>query len=104
MGPRRRRVAWTQGAKRDLDAAIEFVALESLDGALHILEDMLDSAASLSTLAERGRIVPERGDATVRELLVGRYRLLYQVADSDVIILGVLHQRRDFGRWGGLDG
>lgn len=104
MGPRRRGVVWTEGALSELDAAIEFIAKESLDGALHVLADILNSAESLSTLAERGRVVPERDDPTVREVLVGRYRLLYRVADSDVIILGVLHQRQDFERWGGLGG
>ena len=51
----------------------------------------------------RGRVVPERNDPTVRELLVGPYRLLYHVAESDIVILGVLHQRQDFDRWGRLD-
>ena len=44
--------------------------------------------------------MPERDDPTVRELLVGAYRLLYHVAESDVVILGVLHQRRDLDRSG----
>jgi len=47
-------------------------------------------------LTERGRIVLERGDTTVRELLVGSYRLIYRVSEADVWILGVIHQRRDF--------
>ena len=55
-------------------------------------------------MPDRGRVVPERDDPTVRELLVGPYRLLYYAAESDVAILGVLHQRRDFDRWGRLDG
>ena len=48
--------------------------------------------------------MPERDDPTVRELLVGAYRLLYHVAESDVVILGVLHQRRDLDRSGRSEG
>ena len=48
--------------------------------------------------------MPERDIPQVRELLVEPYRLLYQVTESDVVILGLLHQRRDFERWGGADG
>ena len=103
MGSRRRRVVWSEGARRELDAAIAFVAEDSLGGALRLLEDILSSAESLSHLAERGRVVPERGDSAVRELVSGSYRLLYHVTDSDVVMLGLLHQRRDFDRWGGLD-
>ena len=104
MGSRLRRLVWTEGARRELDAAIAFVADDSLEGAVHLLEDILISAESLLALSERGRVVPERNDPTIRELFVGPYRLVYQVAESDVVILGVLHQRRDFDRWGGLDG
>ena len=100
MGPRRRPVVWTEGARRELDAAITFVADESLEGAIRLLQDILNSADSLHSMPGRGRVVPERDDPTVRELLVGAYRLLYHVAESDVVILGVLHQRRDFDRSG----
>ena len=40
MGPRRRPVVWTEGAPRDLDAAITFVADESLEGAIRLLQDI----------------------------------------------------------------
>ncbi len=103
MGPGHRGVVWTEGARRELDAAIAFIADESLEGAGRLLEDILDSAHSLRSASERGRVVPERDDPMVRELLVGPYRLLYQVAELNVVILGVLHQRRDFDRWGRLD-
>ncbi len=104
MGPRRRRIVWTEGARRELDAAIAFVADESLEGAIRLLEDILHSTDSLDSMADRGRVVPELDDPTVRELLVGPYRLLYHIDEEEVSILGVLHQRRDFDRWGRLDG
>ena len=81
-------------------AAITFVADESLEGAIRLLQDILNSADSLHSMPDWGRVVPERDDATVRELLVGPSRLLYHVAESDVVILGVLHQRREFDRSG----
>ena len=66
MGPRRRRVVWTEGARRELAAAVAFVADESLEGAIRLLEDILNSADSLHSLPDRGRVVPERDDPTVR--------------------------------------
>ena len=71
MGPRRRRVVWTERARRELDAAITFIADESLEGAIRLLQDILNSAHSLHFMPDRGRVVPERDDPTVRELLVG---------------------------------
>jgi toxin ParE1/3/4 len=70
-----------------------------VDAAIRILDRIFESAESLKTMGERGRVVPERGDASVRELLIDPYRLLYAVRESDIVILGVLHQRRDYQGW-----
>jgi len=65
------------------------------------LERLLDAAQSLSELEERGRIVPELANPALRELQVEPYRLIYSVSEPAVVVLGVLHQRRDFGGWDG---
>jgi toxin ParE1/3/4 len=64
-----------------------------------VLTRALKVAESLSTLAERGRIVPEVGDPTVRELFVYDYRLLYRVREDRVVIRAFLHGARDFSQW-----
>jgi plasmid stabilization system protein ParE len=46
-------------------------------------------------MAERGRVVPELEEPTVRELIVGRYRLIYEIDGADVNILGLIHGARD---------
>ncbi len=103
MGPRRRRVVWSDGAFRELDEATEYVAQDSRQAAVRLLQQLLDAAQSLSEFAERGRVVPELDDPSIRELQVNPYRLVYSVSDTEVAILGVLHQRRDFDRWGRSD-
>jgi toxin ParE1/3/4 len=99
MGARRRRVAWTDSAVLGLDSNISFVAQESIDTALRLLERILGAADSLEILADRGSVVPEYDDPEVRQLLVDPFRILYRVGDADVVVLGVLHQRRDLRRW-----
>jgi len=74
---RTRRVVWGESAQSALDDALNDIAEDSLDGAIRVLTRALEVAESLSTLAERGRVVPEVGDSTVRELFVYDYRLLY---------------------------
>lgn len=103
MGPRRRRVTWSEGAYRELDEATEYVAQDSLEGAVRLFERLLEAAESLADLSERGRVVSELQHPSVRELQVDPYRLIYSVEDSGVVVLGVLHQRRDFDRWGRTD-
>jgi plasmid stabilization system protein ParE len=59
----------------------------------------LDLAASLETLSERGRVVPEYDDASIREIFVYSYRLMYRVEGDTVTIVTFLHGARDFERW-----
>ena len=101
MGPRTRRIVWAESAQQALDEVVGDIAKDSSEGAIRVLTLSLEKAASLSTLAERGRMVPEVGDPTLRELFVYDYRLLYRVYDDRVVIQAFLHGARDFAKWRG---
>ena len=47
MGPRHRRVAWTEGALRELNEAAEYIALDSPGNAASLVTRLLDTADSL---------------------------------------------------------
>jgi toxin ParE1/3/4 len=99
VAPRRRAVVWAESARSGLDEVITYIARDSRDQAVRVLEAALEAASSLGTLADRGRIVPEFGDGTKRELFVFRYRLIYQVSADQVVIQAFLHGSRDFAKW-----
>jgi toxin ParE1/3/4 len=99
VAARTRRVIWTESAQRALDEVIAYISQESPDGAVRVLTRALDAAASLATLAKRGRVVKEVGESTLRELSVYDYRLLYRLRDDRVIIRAFLHGSRDFSTW-----
>ncbi len=99
MADRTRRVIWTESARDALDEVIGYIWRKSPDGAVRVLTRALDTAASLSTLAERGRVVREVGESTLRELLVYDYRMLYRVHEDRVVIRAFLHGARDFSKW-----
>ncbi len=82
-----------------LDDAVAYVAQDSRPAAERLLILALEAASSLDTLSERGRVVPELDQPTVRELFVQRYRLLYEVTPNEVHILAFLHGARDLTRW-----
>ncbi|MBI4614346.1 MAG: type II toxin-antitoxin system RelE/ParE family toxin [Planctomycetes bacterium] len=75
------------------------IARDSPSGAIRVLTRALGGAASLSTFAERGRVVPEVGESALRELLVYHHRLLYRVYEDRVVIRAFLHSARDFAKW-----
>jgi plasmid stabilization system protein ParE len=99
MVSRRRRVIWTEYARDGLDEVLSYIAQDSPASARDVLEDFIEATSSLSTLTERGRIVPELQDPRIRELLVHSYRLMYEVRREDVRILALVHQARDFARF-----
>jgi toxin ParE1/3/4 len=64
-----------------------------------VLEAAIEAAASLATLSERGRVVPETNDRAVREIFVFRYWLLYRVEHERVVVVAFVHGARDFATW-----
>ena len=91
-----RRVSWTEPAWSNLDAIATYIAQDSRRYAATFVREARDVARSLRHFANRGRVVPEIGDPTVRELFVfRRYRMLYRVTENRVYILALIHGARD---------
>lgn len=90
-----RQVAWTETAWRDLERIADYIAEDSPGYAAALVRRVRDRARSLEEMAERGRVVPELGEPTVRELLIGNYRLIYEIDGADVHILALIHGARD---------
>jgi plasmid stabilization system protein ParE len=81
-----------------VEQVADYIAQDSRHYAAALVREVRDAARSLATFAERGRIVPELNDPAVRELLVGRYRLIYRLGESTVQIAAFVHGARDFRR------
>lgn len=90
-----RTVRWAEAATRDLENAAEFIARDSRYYAAALVRDARAAARSLSTLAERGRIVPEARSSNVREIPVKSYRMIYWVAPDTVTVLAFVYGARD---------
>jgi plasmid stabilization system protein ParE len=82
-----------------LDEAVAYIARDNRPAAERLLRDALHAAASLDVFSERGRVVPEWNRPSVRELLVQRFRLLYEVTPDEVHVLAFLRGARDLTRW-----
>lgn len=91
-----RSVVWSSRARSDSRLAVEYLRKDSPAAARSFASALVAAARSLSELSERGRIVPELDDPQVRELLLARYRLVYEVLPDRVAVLRVIHASRDF--------
>ena len=90
-----RSVVWTETAWRDLEHIADHIAEDSPRYAAAFVSRIREKARLLDECAERGRMVPELGESTVRELLIGNYRLVYEISEQTIHILGLIHGARD---------
>jgi addiction module RelE/StbE family toxin len=86
-----REIIWTLRATADLESIVEYISRDSEFYATAVARELIAAARSITTFAERGRMVPEYDDATVRQLIVRRYRLVYRVKPDRVEVLRIIH-------------
>lgn len=91
------RVRWTAPAWSDVEEVARFIARDSPRYAVVLQREAQAAAKSLRQFARRGRIVRERDDPHLRELIVGRsYRLIYKIiADDEVHVIAFINSARD---------
>lgn len=72
-----------------------YVARDSPRAATALTGRILRATRQLEQFPFSGRVVPEKQDTAIRELLVRRYRVVYEVRSNDeVVILAVWHGSR----------
>ena len=89
-------VIWSPSALNDIDAIAEYIARDSVDRAALFVSRIVESTDQLQKFPLSGRVIPEIGDKSCREILYGFYRIMYRVEDNDVWITGVVHGERDW--------
>jgi plasmid stabilization system protein ParE len=93
-----RRVRWTETARADLELIVDFIAEDSVENAVAVLDRLEERAEALRLAAERGRVVPELKVVDVlqyRELIERPWRIVYRIEPDQVVVLAVLDGRRD---------
>lgn len=75
-------VILTPQAITDLGAIVRRTAVDSPTRAHTFGHALLDAALAIDPFPERGRVVPEIGDPTVREVLYGDYRIIYEIGPN----------------------
>ncbi|HXG63495.1 MAG TPA: type II toxin-antitoxin system RelE/ParE family toxin [Blastocatellia bacterium] len=87
-------VVWSPEAIEDLESIADYIARDSPQYAMAVVEKALDTASKLSHFPFAGRIVPEVDNENIREKFVHSYRLIYRIEDEEVTIVAVIHGKR----------
>lgn len=90
-------INWTYQAKKDLKDIAEYISKDSILYAKRQVLKIRNRTHILKDHNYTGRIVPEVQDENIRELLEGKYRIIYRVVNKNRIdIITVHHTSRDF--------
>lgn len=89
------KINWTFQALEDVNDIAEYLAQNSGLYATHIVELIFDKTELLKSFPELGRIVPEMGIKSIRELIIKKYRIVYTLSNKgNIDILTVRHSSK----------
>ena len=90
-------VALSPSARGDLRDIVRYISLDSPERAVGFGQFLISNTKRLADFPELGRVVPEFDDASIREIVVRSYRVIYRVSHAE--------QRVDVARfWYGARG
>lgn len=85
------RVHWTNRALEHLLAIYEYIAKDSEDRALRMVDRLTQRSEKIADFPKIGRKVPEYEDEKIREVFEEPYRLIYRILPKQIDVLAVVH-------------
>jgi toxin ParE1/3/4 len=87
-------VSWTTVAVEDLASIGEWIGRDSPEIAVAFTDRIIAATRQLGQFPLSGRVVPEKREDAIREILVGSYRIIYAASMAEVEILAIVHGAR----------
>jgi len=89
-------VIFTPQSQADLQSIVCFISKDSPARASSFGNALIDTALMLESSPEMGRVVPELDDSSVREIIHGSYRIIYEFYQSSdtIYVLRFWHGAR----------
>ena len=91
-------IIWTEPALSDLNDIAEYIALENVVAAKHLVQTVFTKVERLVDFRESGRVPPELEHLNCCEVVVTPCRVFYKYDDEKVRILFVMRAERDLRR------
>ncbi|MCP4487878.1 MAG: type II toxin-antitoxin system RelE/ParE family toxin [Gammaproteobacteria bacterium] len=90
------KIQWSEVAEADIDDIYDYIARDVPYYAELFADKLIEAVDKLEEHPEIGRCVPEaEGRKDIRELILQRYRIIYQVKAESIYIVAVIHGSRD---------
>jgi len=72
-------VKLSRSARSDLEDIVRYISIDDPDQASRFGRLLIHHTKGLAQFPERGRVVPEFDDDSIRELIVKAYRIVYRL-------------------------
>ena len=79
-------VVLSPSARSDIQDIVRYISLDDPERAIYFGRFLIQCARSFRQFPMRGRIVPEFGNESVRELIARSYRIVYRLRDDERLI------------------
>lgn len=90
------KVVWSRLADLDLDSAHSYLRERGHEAARRLAANILDGIDQLRRHPQSGPVANDLfPEGRYRHLPVGRYRIIYRIADGAILVLRVWDTRRD---------
>lgn len=88
-------VFWSGPSVRELEAALDFIALDNREAADRLAGEIFKAVSRLQRFPSSGRMVPELDDPNLREVVHEPFRIIYQQRKDTVEILAVVRAEQE---------
>ncbi|MCX6222395.1 MAG: type II toxin-antitoxin system RelE/ParE family toxin [Bacteroidia bacterium] len=88
------KIVWTELAIDDLRNIHDYISKESHAYANNLVEKLISRVDQIEQFPESGRIVPEYGKRSLRELIEGSYRIIYKIHRKYIGVVRIHHSAR----------
>ena len=93
------KVRWTEEARSHLERIHGYIAQDSPEYALRVVDRLTRRSEQIAAFPMSGRAVPEVQVAELREIIEGPYRIIYRILPEQIDVVAVLHSSR-LAPWG----
>jgi toxin ParE1/3/4 len=90
------KIIWSSWAVKDASIIYQYISMDSRYYAAQLLDKINDKVSVLSTHPHIGRVVPERKNPNIREIIEGNYRIMYRISGKHILICRIIHSSRNF--------
>ena len=92
-------ITWTRSALHDLKLIHQYISEDSNYYADRFILKLISRVDVLDKFPLSGRMVPEKEDPAIRELIEGNYRIFYKVvSQKGIFIIRIHHGARNISK------